>query len=41
MQDGVSVKEGGIRGGNGLERGFIRGEGFFILREGRKDFGGA
>jgi hypothetical protein len=34
MQDGVSVKEGGIRGGNGLERGFI-------LREGRKDFGGA
>ena len=32
MQDGVSVKEGGIRGGNGVER-------EFILQEGRRYFG--
>jgi hypothetical protein len=38
MQDGVSVKGGGIRGGKGVERGM---DFFLLLREWRKDFGRA
>jgi hypothetical protein len=36
MQDGVSVKGGGIRGEKGVERGWI-----FHFTRGRKDFGGS